>query len=123
MKKRFIIIVVIILIGSVGLISGYNKKFSFTQENLNRERYSRMVAEEELEKAKAKIGSLQIDLAKVQKKSESNQKILDETKSNNDDLQVQLEKAVKLQQDLEGKIKELNEISVNQTVNQPGGQT
>ena len=106
--KEKILIVAIVLMAITGLMAiNANKNLSKFQQNLDRERYQRMVAEENLNKANTKIGSLESELAATNDKIESVQVILEEGQRTSTDLRSQLESAIKTKEALEQKIEEL----------------
>ena len=77
-----------------------------TQEELNKERYNRMDAEENLEKALVKIKSLEADLTNAQNQTQGLQTVLEQEKTANINLKTELEKTSKLQEVLEGELKD-----------------
>ena len=76
------------------------------EKNLQQERYSRLVAEENFEKNESKIRQLDLDLKLSQEKIVKIQKILDEEKNVNEDLKSQYEKLIKAKLELESKLNE-----------------
>ncbi len=106
--KEKILIVAIVLMAIAGLMSiNAQKNLNKLQQNLDRERYQRMVAEENLNKANTKIGSLESELAAARDKIQSVQTILEEGQKTNSDLRSHLESAIKAKEALETKIEEL----------------
>lgn len=111
MKSPIIILVVIALAISFGATFKYNQEAQSATGQLNNERYSRMLAEENFEKAKASVDSLESELARVRNKLNVFEKSLEQTKVINEDLKQRLDKAAEFKDNLEVKIKELQRIS------------
>lgn len=114
--RIFLVSLIILSAVALGLAFRFNRHVSQAQTDLNQERYLRMTAEENLEKANAKIVSLEGELAKNQNKSKSLEKVIDQTSAMNKDLQARLEKANAVQEDLEKKIKQLEPVPTYGTV-------
>ena len=111
MRITIIILAVAFAVMGGGLAYRYNQEALNAQKELNQERYNRMIAEENLQKADAKIKLLQSDIARSEDKLKSVENILDETKTVNSDLKARIDKATEIKQDLENKIKELEKLS------------
>jgi len=79
---------------------------SKTKEELNEERYSRMVAEEKLEKVSQKVKSLESQVNATQSKTEDIRGVLDQEKKTSAQLKLELEKMTKLKEVLEKELKE-----------------
>jgi len=106
MKDILFIITLVIAIGaSVVLVRNHQEK-SKMEKNLQQERYSRLVAEENFEKNESKIKQLDLDLKLSEEKIVKIQRILDEEKNVNEELKVQYEKLISAKAELEDKLKE-----------------
>ena len=91
------------------------------QKDLNQERYSRMVAEESLEKANNRINSLEVELVRTQNKIKGIEGLIKETKDINEDLKNQLEKSSRINEELDKKIKELQQSPIPSEAIPSGG--
>lgn len=111
MKLLSVFLIVIIIAVSVGVAIRSSKYSNDARSALEQERYSRMVAEENVELAQGKITSLEGQLAKAKKKISGVEKMLEELKAYTEDLKARLEKAAELKTVMEVKIKELQNIS------------
>jgi hypothetical protein len=116
-----IILVTACFILCVGLAIYFNQSSSKVTEELHQERYTRMLAEENLDKLNVKKKSLEISLNWANNKIEGIEKMLDQKKKVNTDLQSRLEKTLKLKSALEQTIKEFGEISAEKA--ESGSQT
>jgi len=102
----------IVIVGvSIGVAIRSSKLAHDARSTLDQERYSRMVAQENLELARGKITSLEGKLAKAQKKISGIKKMLEGIKAYNEDLKARLERAAELKAVMDVKIKELEKIS------------
>ncbi len=77
-----------------------------TKTDLETERYKRMVAEESLEKAKAKCKSTELNLKQTQKQLWEIQDILKQEKQSFKKLQAEFNRMIKVKQQLEDKLNE-----------------
>ncbi|HLF18075.1 MAG TPA: hypothetical protein VI749_04165 [Candidatus Omnitrophota bacterium] len=107
--------VAIILAVLVALISGavayfHNKSADQAQNDLNRERYTRMVTEEDLLKASQRIASLEKELAGVKGQLEKNDLLLKQAMTLKNDLQARLEEALETKDTLEKKMKDISQM-------------
>ena len=93
MKNVIILFTVSISILSVVLALRYNQSAFKASDELNNERYLRMTAEESAEQAKAKISSLEAELAGLQSKVDGLEKELEQSKAINADLEIRLKEA------------------------------
>ncbi len=112
--KKWIIIFIPLFIGALSLAVYSNQNASRHQEDLTEERYLRMVAEQNLEKASSKISGLEEEITKFKNKSKSVEKLLEQTAATNTDLKAKLDKTSRLKEELEGKLKELEEKTVSE---------
>lgn len=123
MKIVAIILAVILVVLSFGLAVHYNQNALTVRRDLDRERYSRIVAEENLDKASVRMKSLETEIAKLQKKSQSTEKSLGEIKESSADLERQLDQLIQTRTSLETKVTELERaLSVDSQI-QPIGST
>ena len=111
-SKQKILVVAIILMAMAGLMTINSKRtLGKLQQDLDRERYQRLVAEENFHKAATKINSLESELAAIRDKIQSAQVILEEGQKTNADLQSQLEAITKAKETLEKRMEELKTAS------------
>lgn len=112
MKILAIFFLSIFLIGNIvfGVING--KKASHAKQELNGERYGRMVAEEGLEAAKTKLESLERNVQRQENKIKSLERLLKQTSESNKDLEERIKKMSETKANLEMRIKELEQIIV-----------
>lgn len=106
---RFLInaFVVIFALAAIGIaVKFYQNSIQSTQE-LNKERYDRMVAEEKLTSLDSRVNSLEIDLARSQNESESSQRRLNELRKENEAMKIQTEAQIREKKELEDKLNEL----------------
>ena len=115
MKKLFIILILFFIIAA-SLAVYFNRNASRHQEDLTQERYLRMVAEANLEKANGEISSLEGEIAKLKNKNVSVEKLLQQTSTTNTDLKVKLEKTSQINEVLESKLKELEKSNSAENV-------
>ena len=101
----FIISLVIAIAASVVLVRNYQER-SKIEKNLQQERYSRLVAEENSEKSESKIKQLNLDLKLSEEKIVKIQRILDEEKNVNEDLKAQYDRLTRAKSELETKLQE-----------------
>ena len=112
MKNKILTVAVVLTIGACLMAISATRSSAKVQEILDQERYSRMTAEEKLEKASAKLTSLQSQLNDANNKIQGIQAVLDQGRSSNADLKAQLESVTKLKASLERKIEELKNAQV-----------
>ncbi|OGX43507.1 MAG: hypothetical protein A3G91_03950 [Omnitrophica WOR_2 bacterium RIFCSPLOWO2_12_FULL_50_9] len=107
MKIAAIGLGVILFVPSFGLAVHYNQNALNFRADLERERYARLVAEENGERVSGQIRQLETELAKIQKKMAGAQKSLDQSQLANADLQARLEEEAAIRESLEKKMKDL----------------
>lgn len=107
MKIAAIGLGLILFVLSFGLAVHYNQNALNFRADLERERYARLVAEENGERVSGQIRQLETELAKIQKKMAGAQKSLDQSQLANADLQARLEEEAALRGSFEKKMKEL----------------
>ena len=110
MRTVLIGFVVVLLVLSCGLAIRYSQDAGYAQEQLNGERYKRLVSEENFQKAKVEIGSLKAELKKAQDKADQIESIFKRTKVINADLKARLDRASEIKTNLDKKIAELQAL-------------
>ncbi len=116
MKNTIFVVIFLVVMASLIFAFRYNKAASSMQEELQRERYTRMTAEENLERAKEKLSSLQSQLTKYEKKSGTLELQVEEFTALTNDLQDRLDQATKRKEALEVKLQEENVTPTDQSV-------
>ena len=118
MKKDILLVFFALL--SVGLIIavvGLYNKSNQVNRSLEEERYSRMVAEESLQKNAGKVATLEAQLKSANDKMAKVEDLISKEKNVNHDLQKQYEEISKAKEDLENKLKAaLDEKVLSSTV-------
>ena len=107
LKNKILISVIVLMVGFLLMALTSNQAVGHIKRDLDQERYKRIVAEENLSKASAKVNSLEMELSSTRDKIQSVQVILQEGKTVTTDLKVQLERMTKTKEALEKKIEEL----------------
>ena len=110
MRSAIYAVVIIVMIGSCLVAITANNNALEVQQHLDQERYTRMVAEENMQKSEAQIKSLKDNLENTQKKlSEANGKIqsIQSIVSETEGLKAQLETVTHLKNSLEQKVQDL----------------
>ena len=110
-----------IVILCAGVAIRFSSVVDNAQKDLNQERYSRMVAEESLEKANNRINSLEADLVRTQNTMKGIEGLIKETKGINEDLKNQLEKSSRINEELDKKIKEFQQSPAPSEASPSGG--
>ena len=110
MRTVLIGFVVVMLVLSCGLAIRYSRDASYAQEQLNSERYKRLVSEEDLQKTKIQIISLKAELKKAQDKVGWIEGVLEKIKAVNEDLKARLDKTAEIKTNLDKKIAELQRL-------------
>ncbi|MBF0385426.1 MAG: hypothetical protein HQL27_06095 [Candidatus Omnitrophica bacterium] len=123
MKVVIILLIGILVVSSFVLAFSSNKKATGASEELNQERYLRMVAEEGLVSAKTKIGSLESEMERAKGKTQSLERLIEQKDIVLEDLKGRVNKAEKAKDELEKKVKELEAaLSSNASAQPAGGQ-
>ena len=110
MRTVLIGFVIVLLVLSCGLAIRYSQDASYVQEQLNGERYKRLVSEENFQKSKVKVISLKAELKRAQDKIGQIEGFLEKTKAYNNDLKTRLDKAVEIKENLDKKNQELQTL-------------
>ena len=117
-KDIFLVVLVLICVGLVVALVSILEKANKVNKSLDEERYSRMVAEESLQKNSAKLSTLEAQLKNANERISKVQDLIDHQKAANVDLKKQLQELSDLKADLEGKLKvALEEKLPNSAVN------
>ena len=104
MKDIVLVISLLLAVGSSVMLVRFAQKADKTGKNLEEERYSRMVAEETLQKNDAKLATLQEAVQENQSKMAKIEDVLDQEKTVNADLKKQYDELAKAKADLENKL-------------------
>lgn len=104
-------LIVVLVAVSGSLAVRYSQDAAYAQEELNKERYKRIIVEENLQRANLEISSLNAELIRSQKKIENAESALKRTTAINDDLKQRLDKAAQIQMSLDKKIAELQRLA------------
>ena len=92
MKNFFLFVVLLVAAVSILLLVRFNKENTDVTRILEQERYSRMTAEEELQKGEYRIKKLEADLQTTQVKMSRNQEGLDKCRDENAGLKADLDR-------------------------------
>ena len=111
MKIIAVILAVVLVIFCFGVAIHFNQNVLQARKILENERYTRLMAEENLEKATAQIRDLENELGRVLAKIKSTEKLLEQTKSINMELEERMEEAATLQRTLQQKLEQLQHQS------------
>jgi len=121
MKNKALVLGVFLLFISLLIFVFSGKTVDKSKKELNQERYSRMVAEESLEKAMSKLRAIESEAANTKEKVQSTQVVLNEERAKISGLQSELEKMAVLNEKLQ---KQLNEaLTASDQAQQPPAQT
>ncbi len=93
MKNFFLFIILLVASVSVLLLVRFNKENGDVTRILEQERYSRMTAEEELQRGEYRVKKLEADLQTTQVKLSRNQEALDKCKDESQEIRTSLERA------------------------------
>ena len=104
MKDIVLVISLLLAVGSSVMLVRFAQKADKTGKNLEEERYSRMVAEETLQKNDAKLTTLQELLKEDQDKMAKIEDVLDQEKNVNLDLKKQYDALTETKANLENKL-------------------
>ena len=109
MKSAIYAVIIIVMIGSCLVAITANNNVDEIRQDLEKERYDRMVAEEKLQKAGSRIKSAEDQLASSENKLKGIQAIVDENHSANDGLKSQLEEMAAANQALQKKVQDMEQ--------------
>lgn len=110
MKIIAIVLAVALVVFCFGLAIHFNQNVLQTRKVLESERYTRLTAEESLEKAATQIRSLENKLERAQAKAASAEKLLEQTQSLNAQLQERVAEGATLQKSLQQRIQQLEQV-------------
>jgi len=99
--------IIVLLVLSCGLVIRYNQDATHSQEELNNERYLRMVAEENFQKANQLNVTLSTQLTRAKTRIEDTESILEKTEMVNMDLRNRLDKVELTNKTMNKKVQEL----------------
>ena len=105
MKDIFLVISLLMVFGLLVVVVHFAQKADKAGKNLEEERYSRMVAEETLQKNDAKLTTYQAELKENKDKMAKIEDILDQEKGVNSDLKKQFDDLAETKAGLESKLK------------------
>ena len=104
MKDIFLVISLMVVLGLSVVVVRFAQKADKAGRSLEEERYSRMVAEETLQKNAAKLNNLQEAVKEDQDKMSKIEDILTQEKDVNSDLKKQYDQLTQAKADLEAKL-------------------
>ena len=110
-KNIILVVAVGLTILSCFMSVGSSRQAAKIREGLDQERYNRMVAEEELEKSKGTVTSLQTQLDVANLKIKSIQSLVDEGQNVKSNLQAQLQSITQLKASLEKQLQDMQKKS------------
>ena len=119
LQSKLLVIAVILVIGASLMAMSSNQTAGKIKQELEQERYNRMVAEEGLSKTQSKINALESELTTAKDKIQTVQAILATGQEEASDLKSQLDSATRAKASLEKKIEELNTTQVVSTPSVP----
>lgn len=105
MKNIFLVVLSLIAVALLVMVISFYQKASKYTKSYEEERYSRMVAEESLQKNAAKLATLEAQLKTANDKMAKVQSLIDQEKSINVDLKKQYDELNKIRSDLQNKLK------------------
>jgi len=110
MRIVIIALIIILILGSIGLAFRFNQKASYANKELEQERYLRLTTEQMLEETSQQREALKTDLNKAQETIKGLSRVTEQTQAFNNDLKDRLEKASRIKESLEMKLKELESV-------------
>ena len=113
MKDIILVVSVLLALGLSVVVFRFAEKATKAGKSLEEERYSRMVAEETLQKNDAKLNNLQQSLKEDHDKMVKIQDILDQEKGVNSDLKKQFDGLKQAKADLEAKLQKAQQEKIN----------
>lgn len=120
MKVIAVIIAGVLVIFCFGVAVHFNQNVLQARKILENERYTRLTAEENLEKAAAQIRGLESEIGRSQAKVKSTEKLLEQAKSVNIELQEKVEEAARLQKSLQQRMEQLQQTPTDQKDSKSG---
>jgi len=123
MKKDILLVVLILIcIGLLVVVVSVCDKSNRVSKSLDEERYSRLVAEENVQKKEARLAALEIKLKSANDKIAKIQDLMNQQSNVNSDLQKQYEALTKTKTELETKLRVTLEEKNASIVLQPSGE-
>lgn len=113
MKTTAVILAGILILLSFALAIHFNQGTIETKRKLDRERYVRLTAEENLEKVNAQVSHLEDDVTRLTSKVNSTEKLLEQAKDINAQLRERIDKA-EAEESMRQKIQVLEQTSPDQ---------
>ncbi len=110
MRIVIIAIIIILVLSSIGLAVRFNQKAVYANKELEQERYLRLTTEQMLQETNQQKQNLEENLNKAQDTKKGLSRVAEQTQAFNNDLKDRLEKASKVKEALESKLKELENI-------------
>ncbi len=106
---RFLInaFVVVFALTAIGIAVKFYQNSVQSTEELNKERYDRMVAEEKLTSLDSRVNSLEIDLARSQNESQTSERRLNELRKESEAARIRAESLGREKKELEARLNEL----------------
>lgn len=123
MKLIAIVLAVVLIVFCFGVAIHFNQNVLQTRKVLENERYTRLTAEESLEKATSRIRNLESELERAEAKVKNAERSLEQTKSVNTQLQEQVQEGAALQKSLQQRIQQLEQVPMNQSNSGSGAVT
>ena len=105
MKNIILVVLALIVVGLLVLVVDFNQKANKFSKKYEEEKFSRLVAEESLQKSAGKLATLENQLKSANSKLEKVQDLIDQEKGTNQELRKEFESLTKLKADLEEKLK------------------
>ncbi|MCA9401874.1 MAG: hypothetical protein KC713_09615, partial [Candidatus Omnitrophica bacterium] len=99
------------------------QKSERSNKYLTQERYSRMIAEEKIEKLTKDVDGLKSEVTKFENKLNATEKLLDQTKIINKDLKQRLDAAMEKEKTLETKIRQLEAAAAQRVLESTAGES
>ena len=120
MKVIAIVLGIVLVIFCFGIAIHFNQNVLQTKKILENERYTRLTAEESMEKASSQIRNLENEIEQAQSKVKNAERLLEQTKSLNAQLQERVEQGASLQKSLQQRIQQLEQAPVSQSNSKSG---
>jgi peptidoglycan hydrolase CwlO-like protein len=108
-KDIFLVILILICLGLMAFLFIILQKEDKINKSIEEERFGRMVAEESLQKSAAKISTMEAQLKSANEKMGKVQSLINQQKTENEDLQKQYEDLVRIKSDLEARLRAASE--------------
>ncbi|MCD4780520.1 MAG: hypothetical protein K8S27_08245 [Candidatus Omnitrophica bacterium] len=120
MRILIYLISFVIIAASIAFAVYYNNEADQATQSLEHERYSRMMAEEGLEKAKGTITALEAEMNRINVKIKGTKVMLEQATSTNKNLKTRLDRALQAKDDLRERIQTLqNELKQRESAMAP----